>query len=291
VRVISGLLIVLALLSGCSSGGPTRDSDSTGPEIRGVPAGLPRPAHVVVVIFENHAADQVIDSPAAPYLTSLARAGAYFVHAHGIAHPSQPNYLALFSGSAHGVFSDACPQNFGRAPNLASQLDRNGYSFVGYAEGLPTPGYLGCRTGEYARKHAPWADFTGLPRTTAQPLAAFPKRLANLPTVSFVVPNLCHDMHDCPVADGDNWARAYLPRYLSWARTHNSLLITTFDEDDHTPANHIATILDGPMVQPGRYPQLIDHYNVLRTLEDMYHLSPLALARRAHPVMCWRTRG
>jgi hypothetical protein len=43
------------------------------------------------------------------------------------------------------------------------------------------------------------------------------------------------------------------------------------------------------MVRPGTYRQQIDHYNLLRTVEDMYRLSPLGLARRAHPLRCWKT--
>jgi acid phosphatase len=282
------LAAMLAMLCGCGGGGPTSDPQSTGRVVRGAPAGVPRPNHVVVVVFENKSADQVVGNRNAPFLTSLARTGAYFVRAHGIAHPSQPNYLAMFSGSAHGVFSDACPENFGSAPNLAAQLQSSGRSFVGYAEGLPAPSYRGCQRGDYARKHAPWTDFAGLRPHTSEPFSTFPHRLSRLPTVSFVVPNLCHDMHDCSVAVGDAWARAHLRPYVAWARAHNSLLVITFDEDDGTAANHIATVLVGPMVRQGRYRQFINHYNVLRTLEDMYRLPPLGLARRAKPLSCWR---
>ena len=48
---------------------------------------------------------------------------------------------------------------------------------------------------------------------------------------------------------------------------HNSLLIVTWDEDDRKAGNHIATIFVGPMVRPGRYPETINHFNVLRTLD------------------------
>jgi acid phosphatase len=39
-------------------------------------------------------------------------------------------------------------------------------------------------------------------------------------------------MHDCPVSTGDSWARSHLDAYAQWAKTRNSLLIVTFDEDD-----------------------------------------------------------
>lgn len=284
------LLAALALLGGCAAtGGLTPDPDSTGPLVGGAAAsGLPRPAHVVVAIFENKSAGEVIGGGEAPFLTRLARHGAYFVDSHGVAHPSQPNYLALFSGSTHGVTSDACPENFGAAPNLGRQLQSSGRTFVGYAEGLPRPGYAGCDSGSYARKHAPWADFGGSAAGTSEPFSRFPARFARLPTVSFVVPDLCHDMHDCSIATGDDWARRHLAPYAQWARTHNSLLIITFDEDDGSRNNHVATVVVGPMVRTGNDTQVIDHYNVLRTIEGMYHLRPLGLAKRARPLMCWR---
>lgn len=74
---------------------------------------------------------------------------------------------------------------------------------------------------------------------------------------------------------------------MRWAQTHDSLLIVTFDEDDKTKANHIPTFLVGPMVRTARLPQLIDHYNVLRTVEEMYGLGPLGLAARAQPLSGW----
>jgi acid phosphatase len=238
----------------------------------------------VVAVFENEDAPDVVGSGRAPYLTSLARSGAWFTNAHGETHPSQPNYLALFSGSTQGVTDDSCPQTFS-TPNLAGQLRAAGRSFTGYSEGLPAAGYTGCRTGGYARKHNPWVDFPALPASVNQPLSALPRDLAQLPTVAFVVPDLCSDMHSCPVATGDAWARAHLSGYVAWARTHDSLLVVTFDEDEGTAANHIPTFLVGPMVRPGTTSaQRIDHYDVLRTLEDMYGLAPLGSAATAQPL-------
>ena len=60
---------------------------------------------------------------------------------------------------------------------------------------------------------------------------------------------------------------------MTWAKTHNSLLIVTFDEDQGTSSNQIATIFVGPMVKTGKYRENINHYNVLRTLEAIYGLA------------------
>ena len=101
------------------------------------PPYVPRYEHVVVVVMENHSADAVLGNPAAPWINALAAAGANFTAAYGVTHPSQPNYLALFSGSTQGVTDDSCPVAFSGVANLASQLLAAGRSFVGYSEDLP----------------------------------------------------------------------------------------------------------------------------------------------------------
>ena len=91
-------------------------------------------------------------------------------------------------------------------------------------------------------------------------------------------------MHDCGVPAGDAWARAHLLEYVDWAQTHDSLLIVTFDEDSGSRNNLIPTFLVGPMVMPGQSGQRVDHYSVLRTIEDMYHLAPLGEAANREPI-------
>jgi acid phosphatase len=289
-RFAAAATVALAVLTACSSGsqsGGTASSNAPSSSAAGdqtaATGGVPTPDHVLVVIFENEDAKNIVGSPDAPYLTSLAQAGANFTDAHGVAHPSQPNYLALFSGSTQGVKDDACPLTFS-GPNLAAQLQAAGKTFVGYSEDLPSAGYTGCDAGDYARRHNPWVDFPDLPASVNQPYSALPADYSSLPTVSFVVPNVCNDMHDCGVATGDRWARDNLADYVTWAEQHNSLLAVTFDEDNGSSANRIATVLVGPMVNAGASDQRIDHYSLLRTLEDMYGLPPLGHAADAQPV-------
>ncbi len=242
-------------------------------ESRLLPAAV-RPDHVVVVIEENRAYSAIIGSPSAPYLNDLARQGALFSNSHAITHPSQPNYLALFSGSTQGVTDDSFPHSFS-APNLASELLAAGLTFAGYSESLPAPGFTGASSGDlYAGKHNPWVNFTNVPASANLPFAGyFPSDYSLLPTVSIVVPNLAHDMHDGSVRAGDDWLRTNLGGYVEWARSHNSLLIVTWDEDDSSENNRIPTLVLGPMVTPGVYPTSINHYSVLRTIEDRYDLA------------------
>ncbi len=281
--VVAVLTAGLALLaSGCAA----RGGAPTPPPVPSVPGAVPRPDHVVIAVFENKNDEQVIGSPEAPYLTDLAHQGVNLTDAHGETHPSQPNYVALLSGSTHGVTDDSCPQDLGDSPTLASQLAATGRSFTGFSEDLPAAGYTGCSTpdGRYARKHNPWVDFSSSGPAVNAPLTALPRDFAALPTVAVVIPNMCDDMHDCPVSTGDAWARSHLAPYVQWARTHDSLLIVTFDEDDDRSVNHIPTLVVGPMVRPGDVGGRVDHYTLLRTVEDMYGLPPLGSAAQSAPL-------
>jgi len=261
---------------------------------------LPKPDHIVIVVEENHAFSQIIDSPAAPYLNALAQKGALFTNSYGVTHPSQPNYIALFAGTIDGVNKNTCPTSL-TVPNLSSTLAQAGQSFIGYAEDLPAVGSVECVAGAYARKHNPWVNWQSSPINTVppdsnRPLTDFPTDFSTLPTVSMVVPNQQNDMHDGKDPDriqrGDQWLQHHLERYVEWAQTHNSLLIITWDEDNGKSDNHIPTILVGPMVRPGRYGEPLDHYGLLRTITDMYGAQPVGLSRQAVPLTTmWTTPG
>ncbi len=155
---------------------------------------------------------------------------------------------------------------------------------MGFSEGLPSVGSEICADGEYVRKHAPWTDFSKDASKNNQPFANFPTDFTKLPTVSWVVPNLVDDMHDGTIQQADAWLQNHLLPYVTWAATHNSLLIVQWDEDQGTTTNHIATIFVGPMVKPGKYSEKINHYNVLRTIEDMYRLPHLGNSASATPI-------
>jgi phosphatidylinositol-3-phosphatase len=246
---------------------------------------IPQPAHVVIVVEENRSEGNIIGSKSTPFINALAANGANMAQSFAETHPSEPNYLALFAGSTFGVTNDACPVNGGNTPNLASELLAAGYTFIGYAEGLPAVGSTACSAGKYARKHVPWANFANVPPANSQPFSAFPMgNYANLPTVSFVIPNNDDNMHDGSVAQGDAWLSRQLSGYANWAVANNSLLIVTWDEDDGGPRNQIPTVIYGAHVQPGTYNEPISHYSVLSTLEQMYGLPKTGNAANAAPI-------
>jgi hypothetical protein len=286
-RLFVGVALLALLAGGLTA---ARSSVDPAPAVAAAASALvPRPDHVVVVVLENKNRSSVIGSAKAPYLNALARQGANLSQSYGVTHPSQPNYVALFSGSQHGVTSNAC-RNLGSKPNLGSQLRAAGLGFTGYAESLPSVGWRGCRKGDYARKHNPWVNFSNLPKSVNQPFRAFPTNYAKLPEVSFVTPNMCHDMHDCSVATGDAWLKKNLGGYARWARTHNSLLVVTFDENAGGTVNQIPTIIVGQKVRPGLYGEWMNHYTLLRTIEDAFGLPPLGYAAQTAPLRTiWTT--
>ncbi|MBV8116573.1 MAG: acid phosphatase, partial [Candidatus Eremiobacteraeota bacterium] len=204
----------------------------------------------------------------APYINNvLVPQAALMTNSHAIGHPSEPNYLALFSGSTQDITDDSCPHTFSTA-NAGEELIASGKTFVGYSESMPHNGYTGCSSGEYARKHNPWVNFTNVPASSNLVYAGFP---ASPPTLAIVVPNLCNDMHDCSTRTGDNWLKKNLPPILSYNKANGGLLILTWDEaaPDNNGKNQIATLLVGPTVKPGSYKQFVNHYSVLHTIETI----------------------
>jgi hypothetical protein len=282
VLAVVGVLGVLAGLTAIG-GWPHGSKPGSEPGAMVGAVAMPTYDHVVVVVLENKSRTQIIHDDG--YIRRLGDQGAEMTRSYAVTHPSQPNYIAMFAGSTHGVKNDSCPQRIAGG-NLAQQLTRHGFTFKAYSEGLPRVGALTCSSpdGMYRRKHAPWVDLSTFDQRKHKPFRRFPDDYDRLPTVSFVIPNMCHDMHDCSIAGGNRWMRRQLDGYAQWAKTHNSLLVVTFDEDDDTAVNRIYTALIGARVKPGDYDQVINHYSVLRTLEDMYDLPALGNAATADPV-------
>lgn len=267
---------------------------------------IPQYKHVIVVVEENHDYNALIGSPNSPYISWLGEHGALFTDSHGVTHPSQGNYIALFSGGLQGVQGDECLETKTpfTTPNLGSALISKGYTFKGYAQTMPSAGYLPCyyKTSDlttfslYGRKHCPWVNWQGtgvnnIPASVSLPMTEFPSDYNKLPTVAFVIPDMDYDMHNIgapgdatAIQRGDKWLKQNIAKYAEWAKTHNSLLIITFDEDDsRTAVNQIPTIFYGAHVKTGKYSEHITHYNVLHTLEAMYKL-PVADSQIADPI-------
>ncbi|MBB6669288.1 acid phosphatase [Cohnella nanjingensis] len=287
---IAPLLLIPLLLGGCLLS-TNRGQAATGGQAT-AKAHPYRPDHIVIVVEENHSYQEIAGNAHAPYMNELMAAGANLTNHYAIEHPSQPNYLDLFSGSNQGVKNDNPKISF-KTDNLANELLKHGLSFGGYSEGLPKKGYTGLydlKTG-YARKHNPWVDFTNVPSAANLPFSSFPGDYDQLPTVSFVIPNLRHDIHDGTIREADDWLKKNLSGYVKWAKTHNSLFILTWDEDDLSAKNKIPTVLVGPMVKQMTVKAKTNHFTILRTIEDLYGLPALGKSKQAKPLDVWQTQS
>src|SRR5579872_6487491 len=97
------------------------------------PANLPKPDHIVVVIYENHNYNDIIGSSSLPNINALASDdhSALFTNYHVIEHPSQPNYFDLYAGCNQSVQDDAIPVNNPfTTDNLGRELIDAGKTFI-----------------------------------------------------------------------------------------------------------------------------------------------------------------
>jgi hypothetical protein len=168
---------------------------------------VPTPDHVVVLMMENYGYADIIGSPNAPHLNALLSDpnAALFTQSYGLYHPSQPNYIMLYSGNNQGVTNDNAVSNTPLSTcNLGASLIANGHTFTGFSEDLPSVGDLTTSSGNYVRRHCPWTNWVAtsgtnsVPASVHQPYTSFPSNTnyASLPTVSFVIPSLTEDKHN-----------------------------------------------------------------------------------------------
>jgi hypothetical protein len=242
------------------------------------PAAVPRLAHVVVVVFENEERGDVLGAGQAPTFDRLAGAYAQATDYRGVAHPSLPNYLALISGSTHGVTNDCtdCPQS---GPTIGTELTRAGRTWAAYAEGYPS-------SPRFAKRHEPFLYF---PDGASHVHGLDALQPSALPAFAFVTPDLCHDAHDCSLATADSWLKQFVSPLLRVPRT---AVFIVFDEgtSDVGGGGVVPMIAAGTAVKPhARYTPTTNHYGLLRTIEDALGVPPLGAAAHARPLTgIWR---
>jgi hypothetical protein len=248
--------------------------------------------HVIWIVMENKAARSVRGA-AAPAATSIAARCGATADYHAVTHPSLPNYIALTSGTTHGITDDAAPSKHRiGGSSIFSLVAASHRRWATYAESMPTA----CgrtSSGRYAVRHNPATYYTALASTCAAsdlPMGtptsgrlATALRSGALPAFTLMIPNLCNDTHDCSVTTGDRWLGRWLTAITSsptYAAGRTAVFIT-WDEDDDTRVNRVLLVAIAPSVRPGtvirgRY----DHLSLLRTTEDLLGL-PAVLAHRS----------
>src|SRR5215208_2786016 len=226
---------------------------SVSASLAAAPPPPPRYDHVVIVIEENKAYNTIIGSANAPYINKLANEGTLFTQFYALPHTSAPNYGELFAGYHNNIPDNGIAPGIPlTTPNLGAEIRAAGLTFGGYAQSLPSVGFTGEFSGDYVRRHNPWVNWQNdgptpavhpnhLPSAVNMPFTMFPTNFDNLPTVSIVVPDNVNNMHDSgavPISTADNWLKNNIDAYYQWSKTHNSLLIVTYDEDGHETNNY-----------------------------------------------------
>jgi hypothetical protein len=218
--------------------------------------------HVWVVMMENTSDHSLIGNANAPYVNHLAQTVGYATNYYGVTHPSQPNYVAITSGSTNGVADDN--DHVVNATNVVDQLESHGKTWRDYQQSLST-----CNGDKFAhscggpgnqlyeRKHNPFVSYTDI--------ASSASRMANVvdldqlhtdlwsghaPDYSFIAPDQCHDMHgigDTPanpcdfsneqsiISLGDTFLKGLVGEITSSpAWNGNSAIFVMWDESDFT---------------------------------------------------------
>ena len=236
--------------------------------------------HVIVIVMENRSYSDIIGR--APSITRLSRHCGLATNYHAIAHPSLPNYLAMTSGTTHGVASDCSPAECPvPGKSIFSQVTAHRLGWRSYAQSMPAA----CATGSgglYAARHVPAVYYLGV-RSICR---GHVRRLGRLgsghlhdalnsghaPAYMFVTPNLCNDMHDCGVAAGDRWASRWIRmmrRSRAYRAGHTAILLT-WDEDDGGAGNRVPLIVVSPYTPAGRTSSRpLNHYSLLRASEHL----------------------
>jgi hypothetical protein len=229
--------------------------------------------HVVWIVMENKTYQQIIGSSDAPYINRLAASCGLATSFYAETHPSLPNYLAMTSGSTQGVTDDKDPASHQLSgPNLFSQL---GTEWRSLEESMPSNCLLS-NSGQYAVRHNPAAYFTNVRTQCASQDVPLTDPPALASRFTFITPNLCDDMHSCPVIDGDRWLASWMPKLLNSSEYEAGTMAVfiTWDEDDYSDSQHIPTLVMSPSTRPGtRSGTRFDHYALLRTTEQLLGLT------------------
>jgi phosphatidylinositol-3-phosphatase len=240
-------------------------------------------AHVIWIFMENKAYSQIIgNTSAAPYENQLAAQCGLATNYHATTHPSLPNYIAATSGDYWGIADDNGPSSHPlTVPSIYSQVKAKGLQWRDYEESAPGNCPL-ASSGTYAVKHDPAPYYTGIRSDCANwdvPMGttssgAFLSDLNNgtLPAFAFVTPNLCNDTHDCSIQTGDAWLQAWISKVVasSTYQSGKTVVFLTWDEDDGSASNRVATIVVSPTTPAGTQSATsFTHYSLLKTTEQL----------------------
>jgi acid phosphatase len=284
-------LILIALTASLFSCSKDNQSGNSATAETATVEKLPAPPdHIILVWMENKGYSQIMNSSSAPYINSLVPEGTLFRNFHALGHPSYPEYLKFFSGSDHGKKDDKCIEGAPyTTPNLYTQLLQKSKTFAWYSEDLPERKDA-CLSGKYVERHNPTQAFSNVPPSVNKSWEDFPTNYAALENVVCISPNLENDMHDGSILQGDTWLKENLGELITWCKTHNSVFIVYYDEDNGTADNKIPVLAVGEPVQKNHTSDKhYDHYNMTRTILEIYGAEQIGNSKSSTAIRdCWK---
>ena len=282
-RILAPVAAVLLLAAGCASGNP----DHAAPvDLHTTASRTSKVTKLLVVVMENHSLSQM--KSGMPYTFGLAQRYGYATDYHALRHPSLPNYVAIAGGSMYGIHDDGLPPThkiYGRS--VFGQALRHHKTAATYAESMPSA-CSGKFVGRYASKHNPWTYFVKERRSCRAhdrglPAFASAARAGKLPRVGMLVPNLCHDAHDCGLATADSWFETQMRRVFAgpdW-RAGRLAVVLTADEDDHNEGNKVLTVVIHGSQHHNVVSRRLTHYSLTRLYDEVARLPYLRNAAGA----------
>jgi phosphatidylinositol-3-phosphatase len=269
--------------------------------------------HVFVIMMENTSYASLIGNANAPWINAAAAAYGTATNYTGVAHPSQPNYIAATSGYTNGVTSDSSVTI--TVPNLVDQLESHGKTWRAYMQSLSLcNGDLlasSCGNQLYERKHDPFISYADVQSSPARmanivDFGQFSADLAsnNVPDFVWISPDQCNDMHGrgAPASDpcsfsneqsliaaGDAFLSTTVGEIMSSrAWTGNSVIFITWDESDYPfddtsgccdaipGGGHVVTlVISHSNHAPVSSGVAYNHYALLATIEGGWKLGCL----------------
>jgi acid phosphatase len=239
-----------------------------------------------VFVVENHSLSEMRSQM--PWTYALGQRYGYATDFHAMTHPSLPNYLAIAGGSTFGVQDDHDPSAHPiSGSSVFGEAVAHGRSAGVYADAMPGPCTL-TDAGEYAVRHNPWTYFTS-ERPDCQSLDlpmdryGADVRAGNLPDAGMVVPDVCHDAHDCSLATADAWMRQEVGLAMSGPdfRSGRLAVVVTADEDDGSQGNVVLTTLVHPSVRGVVATSPMSDLSLSRLYSELLGLPPLREAATA----------
>jgi acid phosphatase len=253
----------------------------------------------VIIVMENHNLCDILTScgGSATYLTNVANAfGLAREDRYCHVNPSLPNYLCLTGGTDFGCAgydrgpnSNACTGQAWTATNIVDRLENAGLTWKAYMEAMPSACFgSDSSDGQYVVRHNPFVYYANIATNPTRCARVVPAGagdqallddLTSTTTASnylWLTPNICNDMHSCPIATGDAYLAGLVPKILDSLvfRTQRAALFVTFDEGGYSQP--IYTVWAGPAAKAAFTSSVAyDHYSLLATIEANWNLAPL----------------